>query len=57
MSPNRVQSRTPSQGSGGRGARNRFRPAIGAAYGMPRQRWVPPARSPRTRPYFVSTIG
>src|SRR5580692_6228508 len=53
---NSVHARTPSDGVGGSGARNRSGPVGLAAYGMPRNLVTLPADSPLTLPYLVVTV-
>src|SRR5580704_10798827 len=52
---NWVASRTPRQGAGGCGGRQRSAPTGGAAYGMPRYSSTLPVARPRTWPSAVPT--
>jgi hypothetical protein len=51
-----VAARTPGQGLGGCGGRQRSAPTGGAAYGMPRNWSVAATAFPRTAPSAVATV-
>src|SRR5205823_4901454 len=55
IGPNASAGRTPAQGSGGCGGRQRSSPTGGAANGMPRNWSTPPRSTPSTFPERVST--